>query len=337
MGNMKKIMKLISLSVAALLLFGLFTGCSRAETAEFYDPEGIAEEYEDEDGVIMDLAAEMVPLTASPASFVMLMPSASGSVVKKNAKAEIDYSTPSDGYVMVRFLQRTTKQLRVLVTGPSGERYTYTLKQNGDWEVFPLSDGNGSYTIGVFEQIEGTKYATANSVTFTVTLKDEFAPFLRPNQYVNFTKDSEVVKKAAELVKGVNGLKPQVAAIYEFIIKNFTYDREKAQTVKSGYLPDVDKILAAKKGICFDYAAVMAAMLRSQGIPTRLVVGYAGTQYHAWIDVYSPEEGWINNIILFNGKEWNLMDPTFASSANQSKEVMNFIGDGSNYKQKFLY
>ena len=332
---MKKVMKLISLPVAALLLIGLFAGCSPAGTEDFYDPGSAADEYEE--GVIMDLAAEMVPLTTSPASFILEMPQASGSVVKKNAKAEIDYSNPSDGYVMVRFLQKTTKQLRVLVTGPSNERYTYTLKQNGDWEVFPLSDGNGSYTIGVYEQIEDTKYATANSVTINVTLKDEFAPFLRPNQYVNFTKESEVVKKAAELVKGVNGLKPQVAAIYEFIIKNFTYDREKAQTVKSGYLPEVDKILAAKKGICFDYAAVMAAMLRSQGIPTRLVVGYAGTQYHAWIDVYSPEEGWINSIILFNGKEWNLMDPTFASSANQSTEVMNFIGDGSNYKQKFLY
>jgi len=332
---MKKITKLISLSVAVLLLIGLIAGCGPSETVEFHDPEGVMASTDEE--VIIDLSMEMVPLTASPASFVMPMPSAPGTATKKNAKAEIDYSNSTDGYVMARFMSRTTKQLRVLVTGPSGERYTYTLKQNGDWEVFPLSDGNGSYTIGVFEQIDGTKYATANSVTLDVTLKDEFAPFLRPNQYVNFKRDSEVVKKAAELVKDVSGMKAQVAAIYEFIIKNFTYDREKAATVKTGYLPDVDKILSSKKGICFDYAAVMAAMLRSQGIPTRLVVGWAGTQYHAWIDVYSPETGWVNSIIQFNGKEWNLMDPTFASSANQSAEVMKYIGDGSNYKQKYLY
>jgi len=332
---MKKILKLFSLSVAVLLLVGSFTGCSPGETMDIPDPEGIAADFEDEE--FFDLAAEMVPLTASPAMFSAPMPTASGTWVKKNAKAEIDYSNSSDGYIMVRFLAKTSMQLRVLVTGPSGVRYTYTLKSNGDWEVFPLSDGNGNYTIGVFEQIEGTRYATANSVSFSVTLKDEFAPFLRPNQYVNFNRESEVVKKAAELVKGVSGMHPQVSAIYEFVINNFTYDKVKAQNVKSGYLPDVDAILKAKKGICFDYAAVMTAMLRSQGIPTKLIVGYAGTAYHAWIDVYSPETGWVNSIISFNGKTWNLMDPTFASSANQSKEVMSFIGDGTNYTAKYAY
>ena len=332
---MKKITKSISVSVAALLLIGLFAGCSPAETVDIHHPTGVVADTEDE--VFMDLEAELVPLASSPATFTMQMPTNSGTLTKKNSKAEIDYSNPSDGYVMIRFLAKTTKELRVQVTGPTGVKYTYTLKQNGDWEVYPLSDGNGEYKIGVFEQIEGTKYATANSVTFTVTLKDEFAPFLRPNQYVNFTKESNVVKKAAELVKGANGLHEQVTAIYEFIIKNFSYDREKARTVQSGYLPDVDAILAAKKGICFDYAAVMTAMLRSQGIPTKLVVGYAGTAYHAWIDVYSPETGWVSSVIQFNGKTWTLMDPTFASSSNQSKEVMNFIGDGSNYTVKYLY
>ena len=78
-------------------------------------------------------------------------------------------------------------------------------------------------------------------------------------------------------------------------------------------------------------------MLRSQGIPTKLVVGYAGKAYHAWISVYSEETGWINNVIYFDGKDWKLMDPTFASTANQSAAVMKYIGDGTNYTTKFLY
>ena len=331
---MKKTSKSISLSVAILLVAALLAGCVTTEDMEIKDPESIAIDLEEE--LVIDLESELVPLSSSPAISVTPMPVASGTSVKKNAKAEIDYSNLADGYVMVRFLAKTTKQLRVLVTGPT-ELYKYTLKQNGDWEVYPLSDGNGDYTIAVWEQIEGDKYALTNSVKFSVTLKDEFAPFLRPNQYVNFTSDSKVAKKAAELIKGVNGMQAQVAAVYEFVVKNFTYDREKAKTVKSGYLPDVDAILEAKKGICFDYAAVMTAMLRSQGIPTKLVVGYAGTQYHAWISVYSPETGWINSIIRFDGKTWNMMDPTFASSANQSAEVMSYIGDGANYKIKYIY
>jgi len=332
---MNRLVKYVAMTMALMLLIGLLAGCSSAETVDIHDPGNVSAGFDDEE--LFDLAAEMVPLTATPATFTLQMPVASGTLTKKNAKAEIDYSNSADGYIMVRFLQRTTKQLRVLVTGPSGERYQYTLKQNGDWEVYPLSDGNGSYTIGVFEQIEGSKYATANSVTFSVTLKDEFAPFLRPNQYVNFTKESKVVTKAAELVKGKTDMMDKVAAVYEFVIKNFTYDQAKARTVQSGYLPDVDAILASGKGICFDYAAVMAAMLRSQGIPTKLIVGYAGTAYHAWISVYSPESGWVSNVIFFDGKEWKLMDPTFASSGNQSAEVMRYIGDGSNYTAKFSY
>ena len=41
-------------------------------------------------------------------------------------------------------------------------------------------------------------------------------------------------------------------------------------------LPSVDETLKTKKGICFDYAALMTAMLRSQGIPTKLEIGYQG-------------------------------------------------------------
>jgi len=81
----------------------------------------------------------------------------------------------------------------------------------------------------------------------------------------------------------------------------------------------------------------MSAMLRSLGIPTRLVTGYVGEQFHAWIDVFSETDGWINNVIQFDGKSWNLMDPTFASTGNQSAEVMKFIGDGKNYSPRFHY
>ena len=57
------------------------------------------------------------------------------------------------------------------------------------------------------------------------------------------------------------------------MVNNITYDTELAETVKSGYLPVLDKVLESKKGICFDYAALMTGMLRSQSVPCKLVVG----------------------------------------------------------------
>lgn len=83
------------------------------------------------------------------------------------------------------------------MTGPSGTVYTYNLNGDGEYEAFPLSDGNGKYTVEVFKNIQDTKYSKELSTSFSVTLTDEFAPFLRPNQYVNFTEDSQAVALAA--------------------------------------------------------------------------------------------------------------------------------------------
>lgn len=120
-------------------------------------------------------------------------------------------------------------------------------------------------------------------------------------------------------------------------MKNLSYDYIKAQNVKSGYLPALDKVLEKKKGICFDYAALMTGMLRSQGIPCKLVVGYAGSAYHAWISVWTEETGWLESTIYFDGQSWQRMDPTFASTGGQSASIMKYIGDGKNYSVKYLY
>ena len=41
-------------------------------------------------------------------------------------------------------------------------------------------------------------------------------------------------------------------------------------------------------------------------------------------------------MIQFDGKNWSLMDPTFASTTDTEK-LKNFIGDGKNYSVKYIY
>ena len=334
---MKKINKLIALVAAVLLITVTIAGCAKTETVDLHSPEDFASAHDGGEDQLIALAQEMVPLTAAPAMFTVRAPAAPGTRVNTNQKATLDYTNTADGYVMIKYLQTTTKQLRVIIRGPSGVQYQYSLKSNGDYEVYPLSDGNGDYTIGVYEQIEGTRYATSLSATISVTLTNQFAPFLRPNQYVNFNANSQVVARANQLCSGVTEFTGKVAAIYNYVISNLTYDRQQAATVQSGYLPDVDAVMARGRGICFDYAAVMTAMLRSQDIPTKLVVGYADEVYHAWINVYSEATGWVNSAIYFDGNTWKLMDPTFASTGNQSAQVMQYIGSGQHYTARFLY
>ena len=141
---------------------------------------------------------------------------------------------------------------------------------------------------------------------------------------------------AAEKAESAGSEEAFIQSVYTYVCDNITYDVEKASTVKSGYLPDPDETLSTGKGICFDYASLMASMLRSQGIPTRLEIGYAGDAYHAWISTYIKDVGWVNGIIKFDGKNWELMDPTFAANMSEDK-LKTFIGEGDNYVVKFMY
>lgn len=258
-----------------------------------------------------------------------------GTVYKQVTKATIDYSYAAEGYVTVNYTEPTSNKLKVQVKGPK-TIYTYNLSVN-QWECFPLSDGNGSYSVVVYENVKNAQYAAVISATFTVTLKDEFMPFLYPNQYVNYTQAPLTVAKAKELCNGITNDLEKVEKIYDFVVTNISYDSDLAKSVQSGYLPVLDRTLKDKKGICFDYAALMTGMLRSQNIPCKLVIGYAGTAYHAWISVWSNQQGWVDSVIQFDGKTWHRMDPTFASSSNKSQSIMNYIGDGNNYSVKYLY
>lgn len=172
--------------------------------------------------------------------------------------------------------------------------------------------------------------------TVSVVIKDEFSPYLYPNQYVNFAPEDKTVALGSELVKGAVDDLDAVTRVFTYITENITYDTEKAQNVQSGYLPVVDEILDSGTGICFDYAAVMATMLRTQRIPTRMEIGYAGDVYHAWISTHIDGVGWVNGIIQFDGSQWQLMDPTFAANSS-SDSLRDFISEGDNYQVKYIY
>lgn len=259
-------------------------------------------------------ASSPAPAPAESASPQLLLPEASDVLVEETSRAVVDYSNTADGYVMVLYTADTKKKLKVKVNGPTTE-YTYDLEK-GEWTVFPLSDGSGSYQVTVFENIEGTSYSTVLRAKFDAQLSSPFAPFLRPNQYVDYTSAPKTLEKAAQLVQGATDAKEKTGRIYRWVVETLTYDKELSETVRSGYLPELDKVLAAEKGICLDYAALTAAMLRSQGIPCKLVVGYAGKAYHAWVSVW-------------NGTAWERMDPTFASSGEDVA--------GVTYTEQFFY
>ena len=268
-------------------------------------------------------------------SIRVLTPEASGVEVYSNDDAAIDASNAAEGYVMVKYTGDAAK-VRMLIETPAGNTYNYLMDLDGNYDVYPFSEGSGTYKIGVYENLHDDQYAAAFTQSVNVTLKDEYSMFLYPNAYVDFNGSSNAVKKAQQLAAGASSDLDVVQNVYDYITENVEYDYDKAETVQSGYLPTVDETLATNKGICFDYASLMGAMLRSQGIPTRLEIGYAGTEYHAWISVDIKDVGWVDDIIQFDGNKWTLMDPTLGSYAN-SKTVKKYMDDNSYYQLKYKY
>ena len=120
-------------------------------------------------------------------------------------------------------------------------------------------------------------------------------------------------------------LRPETIALAEDIMDGYTnvYDKARAlerwlsgdefvYTLEAVVRPDSTNaidffVMTGKLGHCEMFASAMALMLRSQGVPTRVVIGYRGgeadaenTSYtirssmaHLWMEVWFPDYGWI--------------------------------------------
>lgn len=266
-----------------------------------------------------------------PSDPVVYEPEAPGEKTLGTDVLTVDVSRTGQGYVMVRYTG-SSDQASIRITGPDQVAYKYFLAPSDSYTSLPLTGGNGSYEIDGYEHIADSRYSVLFRENMEIQLEDELLPFLYPSQYVSFTAASRAVSLAASTAADAGDDLDAVGAIYHYVIENISYDEEKARSVTSGYLPDIDETLETGKGICFDYASLTAAMLRSQNIPTRLEIGYSGDIYHAWISVYTEETGWIDRIIEFTEGGWTRMDPTFASGNGNSKAVLTYIGDGTHYQ-----
>ena len=284
--------------------------------------------------MLMGCSGEQEPGTGRETRTDILVPQCSQEQSQTGNTVDLDSANCQEGYIMVRYSGKAEK-VKAQITIPDRTVYTYNLVP-GEYTVLPLTGGSGLYQVDVMEHAYDNLYATVFSRQLTAEIRDEFTPFLYPNQYVWFTPESRTVALGRELSQKSGDDLDYVQRVYRYVTRNIRYDKELAASVSSGYLPDVDRTLETEQGICFDYAALMAALLRSQGVPTKLVIGYSGEQYHAWIDVYLEETGWVDKVIFFDGSSWSLMDPTLGAN-NISEEVKKYVGDGTHYLAKYQY
>jgi transglutaminase-like putative cysteine protease len=116
----------------------------------------------------------------------------------------------------------------------------------------------------------------------------------------------ETVALAEQLTAGFDNPYDKATAVQNYLRETIAYnDQIEAPP------PDVEPIhyilFESQEAYCTYYASAMAMMLRSQGIPARIVNGYAQGDFddetisyrvrasnaHTWVEVYFPEYGWI--------------------------------------------
>lgn len=208
----------------------------------------------------------------------------------------IDCANADMGYIAAA--ANCADSVRIRITSSAGAERIYIVPDTGEVAYYPLSDGNGVYTITLLKKSgndpDNYRYESIMSETCEADLFDEFQPFLRPSTYVRFTGHSDCVNAAAELCAGESDDNVKIARIRQFVCTKLNYDDTIVDEETQTYIRDPDVILTRGTGVCLDYAVLTAAMLRSQGIPAKVVYGsVVGTEgLHAWNMVYTTG-GWI--------------------------------------------
>jgi len=221
--------------------------------------------------------------------FLFLLTLFSTCVSASAAGSEIFFTDDADkGCFSVEYSAAGSQKMKVGVAHSAGTVY-YDYKP-GTRATYTFTKGDGSYTVSLYRNVSGTTYCQVASRSVDVTIADALSIYRVSTTEITFSADDGVGKKAAELCRGKASDTEKVLAIHNYIASTFRYDDAFAADVSSGrvrcYTPDTNAVLEAKKGVCYDFSALFAAMCRSQGIACKLEKGYLSSGYHAWNSVY---------------------------------------------------
>ncbi|MNZ90312.1 Transglutaminase-like superfamily protein [compost metagenome] len=237
----------------------------------------------------------------------------------------LDTSSVNRGVISIAYnVQANVKTKLMIVKG--NDKYTYNLPAERKGESLPLQLGNGDYTVTLLEHTTGNKYKVVKEQRIQLSMKDPNQVYLNSIQNISWTSTSNAVIKAKELTKNKKTTEEKVKAVYDYIISNVKYDTQLAADLPLDYLPNIDRTFKTNKDVCYGYASLFAAMLRSLDIPTKLVMGDTSLVdvYHAWNEVYLDGE-------------WVTIDTTVDAALKQAKGKIQFIKNASDYSMSRQY
>jgi len=245
--------------------------------------------------------------------------------------ATINVSRAKDGLVSFEYSgDMKSKEIHAILELPNVARATPRIFTNPS--VLPLNFGVGTYEFKIVEKLPNGKQTVLSGKDITKAQlsadPDELIMYTASTINANFDVSVHAVPSFKKISDGLADAE-KIGVIYEEVVNSYVYDYDKAKsvvnkTITPGYLPDIDDIYAIKKGICYDFSAVFAGALRSQGFPAKVVKGFSadlGDGLHAWNEVY------------VDGK-WVVVDTTYDSALAAAKMDYSFAKDANKFTVK---
>lgn len=156
----------------------------------------------------------------------------------------------------------------------------------------------------------GVSYTVDSNVVVPTAAELDAARAVAPSSKYTYLPDStppeihQIAERWAANATADNPYRKVLAIMNEFTKPDrFTYDDEVDWSADSNAL--VNFLTKTRTGFCQQFAAAMAILVRSLGIPARLAVGYRTGQtsgdsflvtshdLHAWVEVYFDGYGWL--------------------------------------------
>lgn len=215
-----------------------------------------------------------------------------------------------EGFVDIQGETSKSKIKLMLVRDNEQVWYEVKLSEGKFRQQLWLNKGTGKYTVYVMVNEYDRKYSFGPKLS--VNNVKPLNEYLAPDKYIE-SADKLIIDKAAEITKAASSDMEKASAIYKWVKDYVQYDYKKySEHVNNNYDNEYGALLALRsgKGVCFDYAALAAALGRAAGIQTKLVTGTGtlngSSGYHAWNEMYITEE-----------QQWIKLDATFASVSGE--------------------
>lgn len=233
----------------------------------------------------------------------------------------------ADGAVQISGNTKKDKIKIMLTKGNKQEWYDVSIKDGEFSQKIWLTEGAGTYRLDVMVHEYDRKYSYGPGLT--VENISDADKYIVPGKYIE-SDDERILKLAEELTDGLKSDREKAEAIYGWVKDNVEYDYIKYEKHKEN---DYDNeygavnALETGKGVCFDYAALTAALGRATGLRTKLVEGEIDSAeirgFHAWNEFYISDEGkWINvdtTLAATTGKDY--FDISISSAYKKSMEL----------------